>query len=131
MSLAITEDHRALAEVAASMVTGRGGVASARHLLLDSAVAGRWWADDGLWKEIVSTGWLGLHIEERFGGQGYGLPELTIVLEQLGRAAIGGPFLPTVAASAVIDEAGTDEQRERWLPWLVSGDVVAGICCCG
>lgn len=78
-------------------------------------------------EEMVSTGWLGLHIDERFGGQGYGLPELTIVLEQLGRAAVGGPFLPTVAVSAVISEVGTDEQRERWLPRLVSGDVVAGI----
>ncbi|BBX16976.1 acyl-CoA dehydrogenase [Mycolicibacterium duvalii] len=127
MALAITEDHRALAEVAAAMVTGRGGVAAARRILLDAGNVGRWWTEDGLWKEIVSTGWLGLHVEEQFGGQGYGLPELTIVLEQLGRAAIGGPFLPTVAVSSVIAEVGTDEQRKRWLPQLVSGDVVAGI----
>jgi alkylation response protein AidB-like acyl-CoA dehydrogenase len=127
MSLAITEDHRALADVATSMVTGRGSVASARRVLLDDQEPGRWWEHDGLWKEIVSTGWLGLHLEERFGGQGYGLPELTIVLEQLGRAAVGGPFLPTVAVSAVIAEVGTDEQRQRWLPRLASGDAVAGI----
>src|ERR1700712_340336 len=114
MPLAITEDHRELADVAASMVSGRGGVASARRILLDPDVSGRWWENDGLWKEIVATGWLGLHVGEQFGGQGYGLPELTIVLEQLGRAAIGGPFLPTVAASAVLAEIGTDEQRERW-----------------
>jgi alkylation response protein AidB-like acyl-CoA dehydrogenase len=127
MSLAITEDHRALAEVAAAVVAGRAGTAGARRILLDPEPGGRWWSADGLWKEIVSTGWLGLHVAERFGGQGYGLPELTILLEQLGRAAIGGPFLPTVAVSAVIAEAGTDEQRQRWLPRLVSGDVVAGI----
>jgi alkylation response protein AidB-like acyl-CoA dehydrogenase len=127
MSLAITEDHRALADVATSMVKGRGGVASARRILLDDQEPGRWWEHDGLWKEIVSTGWLGLHLEERFGGQGYGLPELTIVLEQLGRAAVGGPFLPTVAVSAVIADVGTDEQRQRWLPRLASGDAVAGI----
>ncbi len=127
MTLAITEDHRALAEVATAMVNGRGGVATARRILLESDTAGRWWTEDGLWKEIVSTGWLGLHIDEQYGGQGYGLPELTIVLEQLGRAAIGGPFLPTVAVSAVIAEIGTDEQRKRWLPQLVSGDLVAGI----
>ena len=88
---------------------------------------GRWWSDDGLWKEIVSTGWLGMHVDGQFGGEGYGLPELTIVLEQLGRAAIGGPFLPTVAVSSVIAEVGTDEQCQRWLPGLTSGDVVAGI----
>src|ERR1700733_186918 len=113
MSLAITEDHRALAEVATSVVSGRGGVASSRRILLDDQEQGRWWEHDGLWKEIVATGWLGLHVDERFGGQGYGLSELTIVLEQVGRAAGGGPFLPTVAVSAVIDEAGTDGQRER------------------
>src|SRR5271165_1397445 len=128
MPLAITEEHRALAEVARSMVTSRSGTAGARRILLDAGGdEGRWWQDDGLWKEIVSTGWLGLHIDERFGGQGYGVPELTIVLEQLGRAALGGPFLPTVAVSAVIAEAGSDEQQQRWLARLVSGDVVAGI----
>jgi alkylation response protein AidB-like acyl-CoA dehydrogenase len=127
MPLAISEDHRALAEVAAAMVAGRAGTAGARRILLDRDKSDRWWSADGLWKEMVSTGWLGLHIDERFEGQGYGLPELTIVLEQLGRAAMAGPFLPTVAVSAVIAEAGTDEQRERWLPRLVSGDVIAGI----
>jgi alkylation response protein AidB-like acyl-CoA dehydrogenase len=127
MPLAITEDHRALADVAKAMVAGRSGPAGARRILLDRHLGDRWWAEDGLWKEIVSTGWLGLHIDEAFGGQGYGLAELTIVLEQLGRAAIGGPFLPTVAASAVIAQVGTDEQRLRWLPRLTSGDAVAGI----
>ncbi|MCV7280206.1 acyl-CoA dehydrogenase [Mycolicibacterium flavescens] len=127
MPLALTEDHRALSDVAKAMVTGRAGVAGARRILLDKSLSGRWWATDALWKEIVSTGWLGLHIDERFGGQGYGLPELAIVLEQLGRAAVGGPFLPTVAASTVIAEVGTDEQRKRWLPRLASGDVVVGI----
>ncbi|ORV50445.1 acyl-CoA dehydrogenase [Mycobacterium europaeum] len=127
MPLAITEDHRALADVAKAMVTGRAGTASARRIMLDSDVVARWWTTDALWKEITSTGWLGLHIDERFGGQGYGLPELTIVVEQLGRAAMGGPFLPTVAVSAAIAETGTDEQRERWLPRLASGDIVAAI----
>ncbi|MDT7754230.1 MAG: hypothetical protein QOH27_128, partial [Mycobacterium sp.] len=46
MSLAITEDHRALADVATSMVTERGGVASARRILLDDQEPGRWWEHD-------------------------------------------------------------------------------------
>ncbi|OBI44860.1 acyl-CoA dehydrogenase [Mycobacterium sp. E796] len=129
--MAITEDHRDLAEVASALVSGRGGIASARRILLDPHVPDRWWSTDPLWKEIVSTGWLGMHIDEKYGGQGYRLPELAIVLEQLGRAALGGPFLPTAAASSVIAQFGTDEQRERWLPGLVSGDVVAGITFAG
>jgi alkylation response protein AidB-like acyl-CoA dehydrogenase len=127
MPLALTDDHRELADVARSMVASLGGLANARRILLDTDEPGRWWEHDGLWKEIVSTGWLGLHVGEEFGGQGYGLPELTIVLEQLGRAAIGGPFLPTVAVSAVIAEVGTEDQQKRWLPRLVSGDAVAAV----
>ncbi|WP_192810900.1 MULTISPECIES: acyl-CoA dehydrogenase [Mycolicibacterium] len=127
MSLALTEDHRALAEVAKEMVTARAGLSGARKILLDKSTSGRWWSDDALWAEIVSTGWLGLHIEERFGGQGYGLPELAVVCEQLGRVAISGPFLPTVVAAAVVAESGTDAQRQRWLPRLISGATVVGL----
>src|SRR6202158_784593 len=127
LPLAITEDHAPPAAAAKAMGAARPGTAGARRILLDREVGGRWWAEDGLWKETVSTGWLGLHIEDALGGQGYGLAELTVVLEQLGRAAIGGPFLPTVAVSAVIAEVGTDEQRQRWLSRLTSGDVVAGV----
>src|SRR5690606_39698386 len=65
VSLALTEDHRALAEVAKEMVTARAGLSGARKILLDKSTSGRWWSDDALWAEIVSTGWLGLHIEER------------------------------------------------------------------
>src|ERR1700749_1796374 len=121
MPLAITEAHRALADVAGAMVAGRAGTGGARRILLDRDKSDRWWSTDGLWKEMVSTGWLGLHIDRRFDGQSYGVPAMTIVLEQLGRAAVGGPFLPTVAVSAVIAETGTDAQRERWLSGLVSG----------
>ena len=127
MPVALTDEHRALADVAGAVVAGRAGTAGARRLLLDPPAEARWWENDALWKEIVATGWLGLHIDERFGGQGYGLLELIIVLEQLGRFAVGGPFLPTAAVSAVIGEVGTDEQRQRWLPGLTSGDTIAGM----
>lgn len=127
MPIALTDEHRALSDVARAVVAGRAGIAGARALLLDPPAEVRWWENDALWKEIVTTGWLGLHIDERFGGQGYGLIELIIVLEQLGRFAVGGPFLPTAAVSAVIAEVGTDEQRQRWLPGLTGGDTVAGM----
>ncbi len=54
------------------------------------------------WPALVEVGWLGLHVGGP-GGQGYGLAELAVVLEQLGRACAPGPFLPTVAAIAAVD----------------------------
>ena len=69
----------------------------------------------------------GLHIDEEHGGSGYGLPELVVVIDELGRAVAPGPFVPTVIASAVIAKDGSAEQKSRLLPGLIDGTVTAGI----
>ncbi|HET7074624.1 MAG TPA: acyl-CoA dehydrogenase, partial [Mycobacterium sp.] len=66
-------------------------------------------------------------VDEEHGGSGYGLPELVVVIEELGRAVAPGPFVPTVIASAVIAKDGTAEQKSRLLPGLIDGTVTAGI----
>src|SRR6266567_5124658 len=61
---------------------------------------------------LAEQGLFGLHLPEDAGGQGCGLPELAVVLEETGRA-LPGAFLPTVLASAVLGDAvplaGADE----------------------
>ena len=57
------------------------------------------------WAELAGQGWLGLHVPEALGGQGYGLLELAVVLEELGRASAPGPFLPTALAAAIVAES--------------------------
>jgi alkylation response protein AidB-like acyl-CoA dehydrogenase len=59
---------------------------------------------------LGELGLFGLHLPEADGGQGFGLPELAVALEALGRALLPGAFLPTVLASAVLAEA-TAETR--------------------
>src|SRR5229473_5413052 len=51
---------------------------------------------------LAEQGLLGLHVPESHGGQGYGMTELAVALEELGRALVPGGFLPTVLASAVL-----------------------------
>ncbi|MGW2589834.1 acyl-CoA dehydrogenase [Streptomyces sp. NPDC001515] len=58
------------------------------------------------WSGIAAQGLLGLHLPEENGGAGYGLVELAVVTEELGRANAPGPFLPTTLASAVLHAAG-------------------------
>ncbi|MEO6794067.1 MAG: acyl-CoA dehydrogenase [Mycobacterium sp.] len=122
MGIAVTDDHRELAEVARGFLTAQKARPAARELL-DAADEGR----PPFWGELAALGWLGLHIGEEFGGSGFGLPELAVVIEELGRAVAPGPFLPTVIASAVIAAAGTPEQQARLLPGLIDGSVVAGV----
>src|SRR5690348_1666790 len=77
------------------------------------------------WDELAGQGWLGLAVEERYGGQGYGFVELAVVLEELGRAMAPGPFVPTVLAAAILQDAGSEEQKEAWLAKLVDGSTPA------
>ncbi len=79
------------------------------------------------WSDLAELGWLGLHLPEAVGGSGYGLPELVVVVEELGRALTPGPFVPTVIASAVIDAVGSDELRARVLPGLADGSACGGV----
>jgi alkylation response protein AidB-like acyl-CoA dehydrogenase len=80
-----------------------------------------------VWREFAAQGWLGIHVPERWGGQGFGLLELAVVLEETGRSLLPGPLLPTVVASSVIAEAGTDGQSGALLPGLVDGSVTAAV----
>ena len=80
MSIAISEEHRALAQTVAGFLADQQSRAAARNLL----EAG----PDGLpafWAGLGGLGLLGLHIPEERGGSGFGLPETLVVAEQLGR----------------------------------------------
>ena len=122
MGIALTDDHRELAEVARAFLTSQKARWAARSLL-DTADESR----PPFWQNLVELGWLGLHIDEEHGGSGYGLPELVVVIEELGRAVAPGPFVPTVIASAVIAKDGTADQKSRLLPGLIDGTITAAI----
>lgn len=122
MGIAITADHRALADVVRAFL-GRRHARTAARALLDSP-------DDQLpemWSELAQLGWLGLHVPEEFGGSGFGLAELVVVAEEFGRAIAPGPFLPTVISSAIIAAKAHQEDKSRLLPGLVDGSCRAAV----
>lgn len=122
MSIAITDDHRALSDTASDLLTKRDARGAARALLESSDEA-----LPDLWKDLVGLGWLGLHLPEAHGGSGYTLEELVIVVEQLGRVVAPGPFVPTVIASALIASAGDDDLQSARLPGLADGSTIAAV----
>jgi alkylation response protein AidB-like acyl-CoA dehydrogenase len=78
--------------------------------------------DDEVWAELGELGWPGIFLEEAHGGQDLGTVELAILSEELGYALAPVPFLSNAAAGLVLAEAGSDEQKERWLPGIASGE---------
>jgi alkylation response protein AidB-like acyl-CoA dehydrogenase len=117
----LTEDQREIKAVARELLSARSPFAKVR----EAAEAGEY--DAELWKEIVALGWPGIAVAERYGGQGLGAVELSVLLEEVGYACAATPFLSTAVAAAVIQAAGSDAQRERWLPGLASGELRAGV----
>ena len=113
MSIAITEEHRALAQTVAGLLTKHQSRAAARSLL-EAQADGR----PAFWAELSGLGLLGLHIPEEHGGSGFGLAETLVVAEQMGRYLAPGPYVPTVVASAVLAAAGWPDARE---PALIVG----------
>jgi len=84
--------------------------------------------DAKLWQAGAELGWHSLAIPEEYGGAGYTFSELSIVLEELGRALFPGPFLSTVvmAADAIL-ATGTEEQRQAFLPGIATGEHTVGV----
>jgi alkylation response protein AidB-like acyl-CoA dehydrogenase len=78
--------------------------------------------DDAIWTEMCELGWPGITISEEHGGQGLGVVELVILQEELGYACAPSPMISNAYAGAVIEAAGSDEQRSRWLPGIASGE---------
>ncbi len=78
-----------------------------------------------VWEKLAAQGWLGLHLPEVHGGQGFTLAELAVVLEELGHALMPGPLLPTVFASSVIAAYADESLRAELLPGLADGTITA------
>ena len=81
-----------------------------------------------LWKKLAEQGWLGLIVPDEHGGMGLGIVDLVVLMEEMGRAVVPGPFFSTVLLGGLaIFEAGTDAQKKAWLPRLASGEARAAL----
>jgi alkylation response protein AidB-like acyl-CoA dehydrogenase len=83
--------------------------------------------DNKLWQAIADQGWTGLIVPEQYGGLGLGLVEMAVVVEEMGRACLPGAFVSTLWATALIEKAGSEEQKAKWLDAISAGEVKATV----
>jgi len=83
--------------------------------------------DDKLWQSIADQGWTGLVVSEEHGGLGLGLVELAVIAEEMGRACLPGAFLSTLTAAALVERAGSAEQRAKYLEPIAAGELKATV----
>ena len=105
MTLGLSEEHRHLAETIRSWAQ-RNCPAEEVRAAADGQDSGSARYLESFGPSLADQGVLGLHLPEEDGGQGFGLTELAVALEELGRALVPGAALPTVLASAVLTATG-------------------------
>ena len=77
---------------------------------------------DEFWAKLAEQGWLGLVYPEEYGGTGLGFVDLTVLMEEMGRAVMPGPFFSTVLLGGLaILEAGSTAQKKEWLGRISEG----------
>jgi alkylation response protein AidB-like acyl-CoA dehydrogenase len=82
--------------------------------------------DPSLWKQMADLGWLGLVFPEAYGGSGFTMLEMVVLLEEFGRALVPGPFIPTVIQVGLpILWSGHEGQKRELLPRLAKGELIA------
>src|SRR3989440_12512241 len=78
------------------------------------------------WAKLAEQGWLGLVFPEEYGGSGLGFVDLTVLMEEMGRCGMPGPFFSTALLGGLtILEAGSPAQRQERVPKLPRGQAKA------
>ncbi len=121
MRFDFTEDQHEIKRTAKDLLATRSTAEKQR----EAAESGEY--DSALWKELGELGWPGVAVDEEHGGGGLGYVELAGLLEEAGYALLNGPLLSTVMCAAAISEAGSDSQKEEWLPRLASGEATGAL----
>ena len=118
MDFGFSQEQELLRQTARSFLEKECPSAFVRRMMDDPAGT-----TDEFWGKLAELGWLGLIYPEAHGGMGLGLVDLTVVLEEMGRAVMPGPFFSTVLLGGLtVLQAGTDAQKAAWLPRIAAGE---------
>ncbi len=122
MNFAFSEEQEELRNIVRSFLENKSPESAVREQM-DTEKG----YDDAVWKQMAEQmGLQSLIIPEEFGGSGYSYVELTVVLEEMGRALLCAPYFSTVVMAAnTILQSGDDAAKKALLPGIASGETVA------
>ncbi|GIW42826.1 MAG: acyl-CoA dehydrogenase [Candidatus Binatia bacterium] len=117
MDFGFSEEQELLRQTAREFLEKECPVTYARQMMEDE----RGYLPDK-WQKMADLGWMGLIFPEEYGGSGLDMVDLTVILEEMGRVVLPGPFFPTVLLGGMaVLLGGTEEQKRKVLPAIASG----------
>ena len=119
MDLELSEDQKMLRKTARDFLVNECTKPFVREMERDE----KGYSPD-LWQKMADLGWMGLPFPEQCGGWGGSFLDLAVLMEEMGRACLPGPFMASVVLSGLtILEAGSDAQKEQYLTAIAKGDI--------
>ncbi len=125
MKLILNEEEQFLRDTAKNFAKERSPITHFRALR-DNNDPILW--DKDLWSEMSKLGWPGIMIPEKYGGSNFGISGICVVLQECAKTLTPSPLFATgVLGAFSIKTYGTDEQKEKYLPSIVSGDLTVSL----
>src|SRR5437763_11208759 len=123
MDIGFTEEQELLRDTARKFLDGECPTKFVREMMASETAV-----TDAFWQQLAENGWLGIAYPEADGGSGLGLVDLVVLMEEIGRAVMPGPYVATVLlGGAAIAEAGSPAQRREYLPQIAEGSLKASL----
>jgi alkylation response protein AidB-like acyl-CoA dehydrogenase len=120
MKLALTEEQEMLAKTARDFLTDKCTKTFVRQM--EESETGY---STELWREMAELGWIGLVVPGKYGGGDMSFLDLAVLLEEMGRACLPGPFFSQVVLAGLpILDIGSEEQKQEYLPKLIRGEKI-------
>src|ERR1700687_3704090 len=121
MDIGFSEEQEMLRETARKFLDDECTTQFVRRLMAtEEAITAEFWG------KLAEQGWLGIIYPEENGGSGLGLVDLVVLMEEVGRAVMPGPYPATVLlGGAAIAAAGSPSTRQEWLPRIAAGEAKA------
>jgi alkylation response protein AidB-like acyl-CoA dehydrogenase len=117
MDIGFTEEQEMLRDTARKFLDDACPTKFVREMMASEAAV-----TPEFWQRLAENGWLGITYPEADGGSGLGLVDLVVLMEEVGRAVMPGPYPATVLlGGAAIAAAGSAAQRREWLPKIAAG----------
>jgi alkylation response protein AidB-like acyl-CoA dehydrogenase len=120
VNLALTEEQEMLRKTSRDFLTEK-----CSKKFLKQMEEGETGYSKDLWQEMAELGWMGLAFPGKYGGGDMSFLDLAVLLEEMGRACLPGPFFSSVVLGGLsILDIGNEEQKQEYLPELIRGEKI-------
>jgi alkylation response protein AidB-like acyl-CoA dehydrogenase len=123
LDFGFSEEQEMLREAAKRFLADNCSTKFVRQMMADTTAH-----EPGFWQKLVGQGWPGLLIPEQYGGANGTFLDMTVIVEEMGKAIIPGPFFAAALLGApAFIEGGSDAQKSEFLPKMAEGKFIATV----